>query len=192
MTSMNALLRLHTYGAPAMPPGVHVSTLYRGVFLPAGVYARLTDEGDYTEKGFAAFTFSREEAVSYARTGRDERGFDGGKMVVFELDVRDIPRGTPWIWFWPKKSRTNRVVHMGNDVHQVVMPPSTLEVERKAGDPRYPGVRFFRAKVTEVADRYVRRPRRKGADADPADAMPLHALFDPAPPRGHHRKRQRT
>ena len=79
--------------APSMPPkvrnletGREFPTLYRGVRLSPRDAARLEQTGTWQDRGYMAFTRSRSRALLFGN-------------AVLKLDVRNVQRGTPWMWF---------------------------------------------------------------------------------------------
>lgn len=87
--------------APHMPPkvrnmqtGSSVLNLYRGVRLTNEDVNSLLQKGEIRDKGFVAFSRNKQVAMAFA----DEARCCGNK-IVFKLNVQDVPRGTPWIWY---------------------------------------------------------------------------------------------
>ena len=87
--------------SPEMPPkmrniatGSEMPNLYRGFSVSKREFASMISRQSISDKGFMAFTRQHRYALSFG--ARDS----ASKMVVVvRLNVRDVPRGTPWVWF---------------------------------------------------------------------------------------------
>ena len=133
--------------APAMPPkvrntksGSEFPVLYRGVPATANATAELNRRGEWRDKGYMAFSRDMHTALQFGRT-------------LFKLDVRDVQRGTPWIWFagpnevcvsedWDNELQNLKWVHAGfvakdfdpgapgvTYEREVLLPPGTIRVK---------------------------------------------------------------
>lgn len=96
--------------------------LYRGIH---GELAKLLlEKKKMQDKGFIAFSRHKEIAEIFAI--KDRPGF------VMRLKLDSIKKGTPWIWFRPKrlrqkKQKIERNIHISNiDEAEVLLPPGTL------------------------------------------------------------------
>lgn len=88
--------------APDMPPkvrnlqtGSEFPTLYRGLMVSEGGLQRMFDNGFWADKGYMAFSRSKPYALDWALGAAAYMGVP----VLFQINVRDVQRGTPWIWF---------------------------------------------------------------------------------------------
>ena len=87
--------------SPEMPPKMRniatrseMPNLYRGFSVSKQEFASMISQQSISDKGFMAFTRQHRYAISFG--ARDS----ASKMVVVvRLNVRDVPRGTPWVWF---------------------------------------------------------------------------------------------
>lgn len=110
--------------SPSLPrQAKHVTHLYRGLHGP--LVNQLLKYGTIDDKGFIATTPSKKVADKFA-TRQFMKGVFG---VVLSIELSEIPKGTPWIWF-------------GYDAHseapkeqEVLLPPGrlTLKPAPKAG-----------------------------------------------------------
>lgn len=97
--------------AAAAPRGAKsgVRYLYRGVHGPQA--DEIEAHGGRAEKGFVAFSWDRDVAHQFAR----------GRLLL-RLAVRDVPAGTPWIWF----GRRNNPESLAAHEREVLLPPGRL------------------------------------------------------------------
>ena len=95
--------------APATPLGYHGGALYRGVTASAAEFAEIRRRGGWDDKSFQAFSRDVEVAQagadlsirkSWYGNPRNWKPFaDHSVGIVWVLEVADVRRGTPWIWF---------------------------------------------------------------------------------------------
>jgi hypothetical protein len=97
----------------------------RPMYLYRGIHGKLAktflEKRMMRDTGFIAFSRDEDIAYEFARKGRP--GF------VMQLKVDSIKKGTPWIWFHPKRKKVQgeRNVHISNiDEQEVLLPPGIL------------------------------------------------------------------
>lgn len=110
--------------APQVPPGIPVPKfLYRGV-------KGLEYRANHTH--WISTSTSRESAYSFAHVS----GGDGLGILVC-IDVRSIPRGTPWIWFHETIKRNNKTTNAWPPIgtvkntrveNEVLLPPGSIRI----------------------------------------------------------------
>lgn len=114
--------------------------LYRGLSLG--------ELGDVRTRGYV-------ESDSYIATSTDEsiaNSFAENPSAIAQIDIRDIPEGTPWIWFGPGIS--------GGDEREVLLPPGMLVLVKKStyhGNMRMIYVPNVRAVTAIDSRRIVKR-----------------------------------
>ena len=130
LTGLKKYMDEFSLRAPTMPPKVRNSTsgsefprLYRGVNMTEGQFHSMVMRGHDTDRGY--MSFSRNIMEAFAFLGRDR-----GVEVVFRLDVRDVARGTPWVWFDSADRPTDRawLASGQSGESEVLLPPGTLVV----------------------------------------------------------------
>ena len=114
--AMREYMAKHALRAPGKPAHSRdVTTLYRGV-RGASLRATLQNTGRLADAGFMAFSRKLEKAEAFGET-------------IFALDISDIPRGTPYVWFTDntrnaKAGRAVKTEHEGE--HEVLLSPGVL------------------------------------------------------------------
>ena len=110
--------------APETPPGVdvHGGGLYRGISGAAADTLKRT--GVLVDPSYVATSLERSVSGNFA---------SGGILLFFPF--RNIPRGTPWIWFQnrPKSVGRKRHINRGtiasySDESEVLLPPGTIRL----------------------------------------------------------------
>lgn len=142
MRKFNAGLRMYlnkvALRAPAMPKGVRnfetgsrFPNLYRGVAVPDP--RQIVGAKEWRDLGFMAFSRNQGTSMLYAiyNAAQDPNSV----IVLFRMNVRDVPPGTPWIWFKgqpeTQRWRTASFVHTdktGNN--EVMLPPGVLRIKK--------------------------------------------------------------
>ena len=110
-------LRKYALRAPAMPPGRPAYKLYRGVKMGATAVAAMVRAGRLVDPGYIAF--SRDVVVAQ----------DFAKPVLFVLDVRSVPRGTPWIWYGGFDGVRSPLASGVPEENEVLLPPGALVIK---------------------------------------------------------------
>ncbi len=122
----------HALRAPALPTGAPRFPLYRGLRMTEGQLIRLLNERTWSDRGFMSFT--RDEMYAAHFGGRS---ITNGTpyIVIFELQLADVARGTPWIWFVGDEEdmagidRADWHTHGSPEECEVTLPPGTLRVK---------------------------------------------------------------
>jgi len=123
--SLARLFKHKALRAPQQPtargsdPRSHVRTLYRGTFLPADKFPKATG-GHLEDASYMSFSTKFEVAKRF-----------GGDLLIV-LDVNDVEKGTPWVWFQddmapnrPHNRVQSKTAEWANE-SEVVLPPGTL------------------------------------------------------------------
>ena len=138
--------------APSIPTGVsRPKYLYRGM---CGEFARRLVSGEYavTLPSYIATSRSGQVAIGFAGDGSN-----GAGCIIARIEVSDVPRGTPWMWFsyrgaGQKGKRNVAPTTKGTEL-EVLLPPGTLRARRAIREryyhmkPRFRDGRFVRESV---------------------------------------------
>jgi hypothetical protein len=104
--------------APAMPVKATTKTLWRGMVVTPETYKAIQKTKVWHDTSFLSFTRNRKTAEHSANPTSIRERYDPseyhrlkGKTVgiLWKLDVTDVQRGTPWIWFADKDSTRGRL-----------------------------------------------------------------------------------
>jgi hypothetical protein len=115
---------------PIVPPGETLDGgLFRGVFLTASQYNALVKNKVWTDRGYMAFASRQQTALDVLR-----RDVPGMKKVMFVLNRRDIPKGTPWTWYGKTQPGghlpKNKILSLQGPSTEVLLPPGMLYVRK--------------------------------------------------------------
>ena len=108
-------------------PARSVRTLWRGMSVTPAFCTRLRHAGMLLDPSYMAFTHNKKIALHYAT----DTNTSFSVKLVLEIQVDEIPRGTPWVWFgcvraygWttPTNTRYNEA--------EVLLPPGSLKFGR--------------------------------------------------------------
>lgn len=112
-------LRKYALRAPAMPPGRPAYKLYRGVKMDEQTLAATVRAGRLLDPGYIAFSRDVVAAQRFAHP------------VLFVLDVRSVPRGTPWIWYggWDGVRTPKWMASEFPEENEVLLPPGALVIK---------------------------------------------------------------
>lgn len=136
--SMQMYMRHFALRAPHMPPkvrnfvnpGSEFPVLYRGVSVKRTVFNSWARAGQLTEAGYMAFSRDPEYALTFGTRARN------AVSVLLRLSVRDVPRGTPWVWFLGSSQDLGTLHHKtwlrshAPIEEEVLLPPGTLHIRR--------------------------------------------------------------
>lgn len=135
-TAMARYFKYKTLRAPEQPSSVNdgvrghdptrsIATLWRGMTVPAEFLQRMRHDGVLLDPSYMAFTHRESTALAYA----SQTSTTCSKKVVLEVNVNDIPRGTPWVWLsslrgygWTKPTE-DWIYREG----EVLLPPGAIE-----------------------------------------------------------------
>ncbi len=111
-TAMRTYMLRHALRAPTVPAGFSLDTiLYRGVILPKDQVQQILSSGVLQDKGYLAFSRSVDFVEEWLGEQEDRRP-GSGIRVVFQLRLKDVAHGTPWLWFMsdylPKNVQSNK------------------------------------------------------------------------------------
>lgn len=112
--------------------------LYRGIAANSALLAKL-QRGMY-DPGFLAFSTNRDRANDAAGAyGTRMKDRSNMKYVTLRISIKDIPKGTPWIWFrsGPYADFYRHVHITSEDLEEVLLPPGTLKITARIGDPQH-------------------------------------------------------
>lgn len=142
MRELNAGLRMYldkvALRAPAMPPkvknfetGSKFPTLYRGIALSNPNL--IVGKKEWRDAGYLAFSRDKATALDYAlyNAANDPKSV----LVLFRMNVRDVPPGTPWIWFRgvAESQSTLRKEFVNTHLisnNEVLLPPGVLRIKQ--------------------------------------------------------------
>ena len=119
--AMAMYMKKYALRSPMMPQGLqNTKTLYRGMVLRKDEVHKLLNTMRFEHAGFMSFTRDIGIAKEF-----------GPPNVIFWLDTKDVPKGTPWVWFapWlkehieqgPFRSREPGKMFVGSDMKLYVM-----------------------------------------------------------------------
>lgn len=132
----------HALRAPALPLRAPRTPLFRGMMFTPAQVAQLTRTGQWSDKGFMAFSRDKGHACEFgSRPGR------GTEFVLFRLALENVARGTPWIWYSERENNDNNAwayvngtppekpgygweQHLNPVEQEVLLPPGTLRIKR--------------------------------------------------------------
>lgn len=130
--TLRTYMKKFSLRAPAMPPkirnpaGGELQWLYRGITMSRSQFEDVKRAGRLVDRGYMAFSRYRDVAEGFA----DSYENDSRVGILFRLNVRDVPRGTPWIWYTdPKAAAGRRSAYVASAVpeeEEVVLPPGAL------------------------------------------------------------------
>ena len=171
----------HALRAPALPLRAPRTPLFRGAMLTPAQLARLTSTGEWSDKGFMAFSRDQGHACFFgSRPGR------ASHFVLFRLRLEDVARGTPWIWYTAEDDNRNNNddrlpdkpvdgwdLHLNPTEQEVLLPPGTLRVKRYRMHDQdsdecnltngYASPLWFEVDASFVPEpQFAPKPRRKG------------------------------
>jgi hypothetical protein len=125
--AMVRYFREHALRAPSMPPGEFVNgrqaILFRGMhgseYFDVGKALR---DGQISERGFIAMTRNLSVAREFAEKHQQLPG------IIVQIDgIKDVPRGTPWLWFDKKTlSANHKLKSFLPGEQEVLLPPGRL------------------------------------------------------------------
>ena len=111
--------------APTLPVKATTKTLWRGMVVTPETYNTIKTSKIWHDKSFMAFSRNRGIAESLANPTSVRQRYDPseyhrleGKTVgiLWKLEVADVQRGTPWIWYGDiDTTRGARVMGLGSD-----------------------------------------------------------------------------
>ena len=140
-----------TIRKPYVPPGETMSgTLYRGVVLTPRQYDAFVKSHVWTDRGYMAFSTTFDIAEAATRNTHDN---PFSKRIIFYLPKKDIPDGTPWVWFGRPTTAgadmpKNKVYSRHGPTSEVLLPPGTLRAFRIQHDPAF--------RITHVLVKYTK------------------------------------
>lgn len=131
--------------APAMPPkvrnfetGSEFPTLYRGFSIPDS--KMIEGARIWRDEGYMAFSRDRNVSLKYGFENAFHHSHNA--VVLFRMNVRDVPPGTPWIWYTgtpesfgkPNASFVQTTLVNNNEV---MLPPGILQIKNLVDDGLY-------------------------------------------------------
>lgn len=185
-------MKLHALRAPAKPLRAPDGPLFRGVMLTDDQLKQLMSTKTWEDKGYMSFTRDHQHAMAF---GSRKTRWQGRNFVMFRLPLRDVARGTPWIWFvgtkeqkmWMQTDDPGAVPFMGWDVQgepgesEVTLPPGTLHAHgtpRRIPSGAFSNFDFGAPHTAHVVDvtyapspEFAFKPRRKGTREENTDTL---------------------
>lgn len=117
--SIASVMTKMAYKVPYVPRGItKPKHIYRGVH--GNFVLELLLSGEFQEKGYIPFTRNPYVAESFASSSGT------GPRAVLRLNVRDIPRLTPWVWFDSCVKTGNRVSSLCPSEQEILLPPGVM------------------------------------------------------------------
>lgn len=95
--------------------------LLRGVHGP--IARILRKQGFFKDHGYIATTIDERIAERFRNKN--------GMLLIFP--IRDLPKGTPWIWFTPKPTKQSNLTPSVIAESEVLLPPGTIRLLQKYG-----------------------------------------------------------
>jgi len=133
--ALRRYMELFAPRAPMQPP-IHakpITHLFRGVCMD-NIDTMILDSKIVSRK-YLAFTSNRNVSGNFF-CGKQNNSDDNGDSVVIRLNVKDIPRWTPWVWFNssdnPPRATRRSSVSSTYDEGEVLLPPGTLTLSNLA------------------------------------------------------------
>jgi hypothetical protein len=116
------------YKAPYMPRGIGKKPkyLYRGVH--GSFVLQLLLSGVFEEKGYIPFTRNPYIAEHFA-TSQISPLWNPIPYAILKLNVKNISRNTPWIWFDSCLRSGNQVPSLCSSEQEVLLPPGTMRIK---------------------------------------------------------------
>jgi hypothetical protein len=133
--------------APHKPLGCdNIMTLYRGMNIE-GLKRFLADKkGFLDDKSFASFSHDFNAAARFA--GSKNTSSASPKLpVILQLELSDVPAGTPWLWFggtcgrnWTPRNKNRTMpgnANLGQLEKEVVLPPGRYVIYKRSKTRTY-------------------------------------------------------